>query len=32
MIDLYWWTQIVMAREEGQLPAWEGIRIVKDEG
>ncbi len=30
MVDLYWWAQIVMAREEGKLPAWEGIRIVAE--
>lgn len=29
-LDLYWWLQIVLAREEGKLPAWEGIRIVRE--
>jgi Predicted NTPase (NACHT family) len=28
VLELYWWLQIVQAREEGKLPAWEGIRIV----
>jgi hypothetical protein len=26
----YIWLQIVMQREEGRLPAWEGIRIVRE--
>jgi len=26
----YWWLQMVMARTEGKLPAWEGIRIVRE--
>ena len=30
ILNLYWWLQLVMAREEGQLPAWEGIRIVQE--
>jgi energy-coupling factor transporter ATP-binding protein EcfA2 len=29
MLETYWWLQIVMAREAGALPAWEGIRIVR---
>lgn len=29
-LELYWWLQIVLAREEGKLPAWEGIRIVRE--
>lgn len=28
MVHTYWWLRIVAAREEGKLPAWEGIRIV----
>lgn len=24
------WSLITTARQEGQLPAWEGIRIVRD--
>jgi hypothetical protein len=27
---MYLWLQIVMAREKGNLPAWEGIRIVRE--
>jgi energy-coupling factor transporter ATP-binding protein EcfA2 len=30
ILNLYWWLQLVMAREEGKLPAWEGIRIVRE--
>lgn len=30
-LKLYWWLQIVIAREEGKLPAWEGIRIVREQ-
>ena len=30
ILDFYWSLQIVMAREQGQLPAWEGIRIVRE--
>lgn len=26
----HWWMQIFVAREEGRLPAWEGIRIVRE--
>ena len=29
--EAYWWLQIVMAREEGKLPAWEGIQIVREQ-
>jgi hypothetical protein len=29
--DAYWWVQIVRAREAGQLLAWEGIRIVREQ-
>jgi energy-coupling factor transporter ATP-binding protein EcfA2 len=28
--NLYRWLQIVIAREEGKLPAWEGIRVVRE--
>ncbi|HEY0379771.1 MAG TPA: NACHT domain-containing protein [Pyrinomonadaceae bacterium] len=27
-LKLYWWLEIVLARETSDLPAWEGIRIV----
>ncbi len=30
VLRLYWWLQIVMARERGILPCWEGIRIVRE--
>jgi hypothetical protein len=30
VLELYWCLQIVMAREAGQLPAWEGIRVVRE--
>jgi hypothetical protein len=30
IFDLHWWLQIVKAREAGQLPAWEGIRLVRE--
>jgi|GEM_PF-1596711 len=30
MAELYWWTVIVDARQEGKLLAWEGIRIVRE--
>ncbi len=30
ILNLYWWLQIVIARKEGKLPAWEGIRIVRE--
>ena len=29
--ELYWWLQVIMAREDGKLPAWEGIRIVREQ-
>ena len=29
--EAYWWLQTVMAREEGKLPAWEGIQIVREQ-
>ena len=29
MLNLHRWLRIVVAREECQLPAWEGIRIVR---
>jgi hypothetical protein len=28
--ELYAWTKIVEARQKGELPAWEGIRIVRE--
>jgi len=30
MIALYAWTKIIEARQKGELPAWEGIRIVRE--
>jgi hypothetical protein len=27
---LHCWLQVVIAREEGKLKAWEGIRIVRE--
>jgi len=30
ILNLHWWLRVVIAREEGQLPAWEGIRLVRD--
>ncbi|HEX5731699.1 MAG TPA: NACHT domain-containing protein [Blastocatellia bacterium] len=30
ILEAYWWLQTVMAREEGKLPAWEGIQIVRE--
>ena len=30
ILNIYWWLKIIMAREKGQLPAWEGIRIVRE--
>lgn len=29
-LELYWQLQIIMAREEGRLPSWEGIRLVRE--
>jgi hypothetical protein len=29
-LEAYWWLQIVRLREAGELPAWEGIRIVRE--
>jgi hypothetical protein len=28
--EAYWWLQIVLAREAGELSAWEGIRLVRE--
>lgn len=30
VLQAYWWMQILLLREEGKLPAWEGIRIVRE--
>jgi len=30
ILQLYWWFAIVTARQKGELPAWEGIRIVRE--
>ncbi len=26
----YWWLKIILARADGRLPAWEGIRVVRE--
>jgi hypothetical protein len=31
LLDLYWWLQIILAREDGKLTAYEGIRIVREQ-
>ncbi|MGD2086235.1 MAG: NACHT domain-containing protein [Candidatus Aminicenantes bacterium] len=30
ILDLHWFLRMVQAREEGKLPAWEGIRLVRE--
>lgn len=30
VLQAYWWMQILLLRDEGKLPAWEGIRIVRE--
>src|SRR5206468_2631314 len=30
ILALYWWFQMTLARQAGKLPAWEGIRIVRE--
>jgi energy-coupling factor transporter ATP-binding protein EcfA2 len=30
VLDLYWFLRLVQAREAGKLPAWEGIRLVRE--
>jgi energy-coupling factor transporter ATP-binding protein EcfA2 len=30
VLDLYWSLRMVQAREAGKLPAWEGIRLVRE--
>jgi hypothetical protein len=30
ILNLHWWLQIITLREQGELPAWEGIRIVRE--
>jgi hypothetical protein len=30
VLELYWWAQITLGRMEGKLPAWEGIRLVRE--
>jgi hypothetical protein len=29
--NIYWWLHLLEAREAGQIPAWEGIRIVAEQ-
>ena len=31
ILNFQGWLKIIMAREEGKLPAWEGIRIVREQ-
>lgn len=30
LLDLYWFHRTILLREEGKLPAWEGILIVRE--
>ncbi|MBV6342606.1 hypothetical protein [Candidatus Magnetobacterium casense] len=30
-LRLYLWSQLILARVEGKLPAWEGIRLVREQ-
>jgi hypothetical protein len=30
VLALFWWLRITNARMEGALPAWEGIRVVRE--
>jgi hypothetical protein len=30
LLNFYWWLQIVIERQKGELPVWEGIRIVRE--
>ncbi|EDN67766.1 conserved hypothetical protein [Beggiatoa sp. PS] len=30
MLNLHWWLEIALAREKGQLPAWESLRVVRE--
>lgn len=32
ILQYYWFFRILQAREEGKLPAWEGIRLVRERG
>ena len=29
VLELYWHSRLILARAEGKLPAWEGIRLVR---
>lgn len=29
--DTYWWLKIILARIDGRLPAWESLRIVREQ-
>lgn len=31
ILGTYWWLQIVSARREGNIRAWEGIRVVREQ-
>ncbi|HEY0544294.1 MAG TPA: SUMF1/EgtB/PvdO family nonheme iron enzyme [Pyrinomonadaceae bacterium] len=30
ILGVYWWLRIVVARKEGKLPAWEGVRLIRE--
>jgi tetratricopeptide (TPR) repeat protein len=30
VLEFYWWTRIITAREMDEIPAWESIRLVKE--
>jgi len=31
VLELYWYCRIIKARIDGEIPAWEGIRLVQEE-
>lgn len=31
VLDVHWWLRLVIARECGEFPSWEGIRLVREE-
>jgi hypothetical protein len=30
MLEAAWWLYIMLEREAGRLPAWEGLRVVRE--
>jgi hypothetical protein len=32
VLPVYWWLQITSARQAGRVPAWEGLRLVRERG